>query len=144
MRLRPATRADAPALARILGNWVRETGWMPVLHSREEDLGFLAHLIETAEVTVAEDSAPLGFLAREGEDVRALYLSPEARGRRIGRALLDRAKEGCTRLSLWAFEANALAVAFYEREGFRVAGRTDGSGNEEWLPDLRLVWEARP
>ena len=144
MRLRRATPEDAPALARILGDWVRETGWMPVLHTREEDLGFLAHLIGTTEVTLAEDGTPSGFLALDGEDVRALYLAPEARGQGIGRALLDHAKASRGRLSLWAFEANPRAVAFYQREGFRVAERTDGSGNEEALPDLRMIWDATP
>ncbi len=121
---------------------MHETGWMPVLHTREEEAGFLRHLIAETEVTVAEDGEPLGFLAREGEAVRALYLDSGARGRGVGVALLDRAKAGRARLSLWAFEANPQAVAFYEREGFRVVERTDGSGNEEKLPDLRLAWEA--
>lgn len=141
MRRRAATPEDASALARILGDWVRETGWMPVLHTREEDEGFLSRLIAGTEVTVAEDGATLGFLARDGEEVRALYLAPEARGRGVGRALLDRAKAGRGRLWLWAFEANVRAVAFYLREGFRVVERTDGSGNAERLADLRLAWE---
>jgi GNAT superfamily N-acetyltransferase len=144
VRLRPAAPEDASALAGILGDWVRETGWMPVLHSREEDLGFLGHLIATTDVTLAEDGPPLGFLALDGEEVRALYLAPAARGRGIGRALLDRAKAARPRLSLWVFEANPRAVAFYGREGFRVAERTSGAGNEEGLPDLRMVWEAPP
>lgn len=144
MRLRPATPDDASALARILGDWVRETGWLPVLHTREEDLGFLTHLIATTDVIVAEDGPMLGFLALDGKDVRALYLAPDARGRGVGRALLGRAKAGRDRLSLWTFEANPRAVAFYRREGFRVVERTDGSGNEEGLPDLRMVWEAAP
>jgi GNAT superfamily N-acetyltransferase len=142
VRLRAAGPKDAGTLARILGDWVRETGWMPVLHSRDEDLGFLRHLMEVAEVTVAEDGGALGFLALEGDQVRALYLAPEARGRGVGRRLLDGAKAGRARLWLWAFEANGRAVAFYEREGFRVAERTDGARNEERLPDLRMVWEA--
>ena len=141
MRLRAATPEDAPTLARILGDWVRETGWIPVLHSREEDVGFLRHLIETVEVTLAEEAAPLGFLALDGEDVRALYLAPEARGRGIGRALLADAKARRSRLSLWVFEANSRAVAFYSREGFSVERRTDGD-NDEGLPDLLMTWEA--
>ena len=142
MRLRGAVPDDAPALARILGDWVRETGWMPVLHSREEDLGFVATLIEGIEVTVAGDGVPLGFLARDGEEVRAIYLAPEARGRGLGRALLDHAKGRSPRLGLWVFQANARAIAFYLREGFRVERRTDGLRNEEGLPDIRMVWEA--
>lgn len=144
VRLRAAAPEDAPPLARVLGDWVRETGWMPVLHSRDEDIGFLRHLIETTEVTVAEGGATLGFLALDSEEVRALHLAPDARGRGIGRALLGRAKAARGRLSLWTFQGNRRAIAFYEREGFRVAERTDGSGNEERLPDLRMVWEGGP
>jgi GNAT superfamily N-acetyltransferase len=138
--LRPAEPADAPALARTLGDWVREAGWMPVLHSREEDVGFLRHLIATTRVTVAEDGAPLGFLALDGEEVRALYLAPAARGLGWGRRLLDGAKAASPRLRLWTFQANAGARAFYAREGFREVGRTEGD-NEEGLPDLLLAWD---
>ncbi|TNC46789.1 GNAT family N-acetyltransferase [Rubellimicrobium rubrum] len=144
MRLRPATSEDAPALARILGDWVRETGWMPVLHTREEDLGFVRLMIEGMEVTVADEGSPLGFLALDGDQVPALQVAPEARGRGIGRALLDHAKSQNRHLALWVFEANARAVAFYEREGFEVARRTDGLHNEEGLPDLRMIWNAAP
>lgn len=138
---RAATAEDAQALALILGDWLRATGWMPVLHTREEDLGFLRHLIATTEVMVAEDGAPLGFLALDGGEVRALYLAPGARGRGIGRALLAVAKARRNRLALWVFEANPRAVAFYAREGFAVERRTEGD-NEEGLPDLLMTWEA--
>ena len=50
------------------------------------------------------------------------------------------AKAGRDRLELWTFQANTRAIAFYRREGFVEAARTDGSGNDEKLPDLRLVW----
>jgi GNAT superfamily N-acetyltransferase len=139
--LRPAGAADAPALARILGDWVREAGWMPVLHSREEDEGFLRHLIATTEVTVAEAGAPLGFLSLDGEEVRALYLAPAGRGQGWGRRLLDGAKARSPRLRLWTFEANMGARAFYAREGFQVVRGTPGD-NDERLPDLLLAWEA--
>lgn len=142
MSLRPAAPEDAPALARILGDWVRETGWMPVLHTREEDRGFVALLIEGTAVTVADlDGVPVGFLARDGAVVTALYLAPGARGQGLGRALLDAAKAAAPCLELWVFEANAGARRFYAREGFRAVARTDGA-NEEGLPDIRLRWEA--
>ncbi len=145
MTLRPAEPQDAPALARTLGDWVREVGWMPVLHTREEDEGFLRHLVATTRVTVAESgtpqAAPLGFLSLDGEEVRALCLAPAARGSGWGRRLLDGAKAASPRLRLWVFEANAGARAFYAREGFRELRRTAGD-NEEGLPDLLLAWKA--
>ncbi len=136
-----ATPADAVPLAGILGDWVRETGWMPVLHSREEDVGFLAGLVESHKVRVARSrSGPLGFLARKAGHIAALYLVPEARGRGIGKALLAEVKTAEPALELWAFLANEQAVAFYLRQGFVEVERTDGRGNDEGLPDLRLIW----
>lgn len=137
----PATPDDAPALARILGDWLREAGWMPVLHTREEDEGFLRHLIATRTVRVLRLPDPQGFLAREGGQIDALYLAPAARGQGWGRALLEEAKAAEPRLSLWTFAANAAARAFYAREGFAEVQATDGQDNEARLPDIRLEWQ---
>ncbi|MFN3144401.1 MAG: hypothetical protein ACE368_03630 [Paracoccaceae bacterium] len=49
-RIAPAVPRDAVRLARILGDWVRETPWMPALHDPVEDRAFLARLIREAEV----------------------------------------------------------------------------------------------
>jgi hypothetical protein len=61
VRLRPAVPTDAAPLALILGDWVRETGWMPVLHSREADGLSCAGLIGRVEVTVAEGKRSPGL-----------------------------------------------------------------------------------
>jgi GNAT superfamily N-acetyltransferase len=136
-----ATQADAAPLAKVLGDWIRETGWMPVLHSREEDVAFLSGLITTHRVRlVRQGGAPLGFLARRGGHIDAAYLAPIARGRGIGRALLDEVKATAPVIELWTFQANTRAIAFYMREGFVEVERTDGKGNDERLPDLRLIW----
>ncbi len=140
-----ATREDVGPMARILGDWARQTGWMPILHSREEDAGFLAGLLQTHTVRVAGDgSGVLGFLARDGGDIDALYLADTARDRGIGKALLQEVKAAEPEIALWTFQANVGAVAFYLREGFRVVEETNGSGNAERLPDLRLIWKKAP
>jgi ribosomal protein S18 acetylase RimI-like enzyme len=136
---------DAGALALVLGDWIRETGWMPVLHSREEDAAFVYGLIRTHVVRVVRDGGqPLGFLARRGGHVDALYLSPAARGAGLGRRLLDEVKGAEAVIDLWAFQANQRALAFYRREGFDEAERTDGRTTDERLPDVRLIWRRLP
>ena len=45
-------------------------------------------------------------------------------------------------LTLWTFQANDGARRFYAREGFREVEFTDGAGNAEKLPDVRLEWTA--
>ena len=136
--IRPATPADAPSLGKVLGDWVRETGWMPVLHTFDEDQGFLANLIEEAEVWC--DEAATGFIARRDETIPALYLAPAARGQGLGTALLSQAKQDRDHLTLWTFEANHPARRFYGRHGFTEAERTDGARNDERLPDIRMGW----
>lgn len=146
--LRPATEADAPALAAILSDWIDATPWMPRRHSRLEERGFVLRLIREMTVTVAMapgatggPARPRGFLARRDGFIHALYLAPQARRRGLGRRLLDAAKAEAPALELWVFQANAPARAFYRAQGFAEAESGDGSGNDEGLPDLRLVWQ---
>lgn len=144
IRLTDATPGDASALAAILREWIDATDWLPKIHTPDEDEGFLRHLIATRIVRVArEGGRPLGFLGRQGGEVDALYIASGQRGRGIGAALVDEAKaQG--HLGLWTFQANSRAIAFYRRLGFTELERTDGTGNEERLPDLRLDWRAAP
>ncbi len=139
-----ATPADAPAIAAILGAWNRDTAWMPKLHSPAEDLGFAQHLIASRTTRVLRGPDVMGFLARAGEEVEALYLAPEARGQGYGAHLLAEAKAACPRLTLYTFQANLPAQRFYARQGFTELARSDGAGNDERLPDLRLVWRKEP
>lgn len=134
--LRDATADDVPMMAGVIGDWCREMPWMPKLHSRAEDLSFVSGLLRTHTVRVAEG---LGFLARQGAVVDALYLSPEGRGRGLGRALLAEVKV-LSLVQLWTFQANTRARAFYLREGFCEVRFTDGSGNDEKLPDVWMEW----
>lgn len=138
-----ADMKDAPEIAQILADWVDETPWMPRIHSPEEDRGFGALMIENLAVIVARErqGRVVGFLAREEGNVHALYLPAEKRGQGIGKALLDRAKTEVPMIELWTFQANVGARAFYAREGFVEVESTDGTDNDEKLPDVRLVWK---
>ncbi len=137
----PARPEDAPAIAAILSGWTDETAWLPRVHSRAEDREHAAMLIRRGWVSVARKAGRVaGFMAREGEDIHALYVARPARGHGIGTALIDHAKARASRLGLWTFEANLRARAFYRRQGFREVARTGGAGNDEGLPDIRLEW----
>lgn len=136
--IRDAEPADLALLARILGGWIAATDWMPKLHSEAENLWFIGHLAERGVVRVAGLPA-LGFLARQGDEVDALYLAPEARRQGIGSALMAEAMAAQQMLTLWTFQANSAAQAFYGALGFVEVGRTDGD-NDEGLPDVRLEW----
>ena len=135
-----AKPGDAAVMAQILGGWIAQTPWMPKLHSPAQTVWFCGHLIETTQVSVIRMPDMRGFLARQGDEVPALYLAPSARGLGLGKALLDRAKQDRDRLELWTFQANTPAIRFYQREGFAESHQTTGDGNDEKLPDVRLIW----
>ncbi|MCA0939556.1 GNAT family N-acetyltransferase [Salipiger pacificus] len=143
-QLRPARPTDAGSLGAMITDAVAAHAWKPTLHSGAEDIAHAGTMIERGWVTVAETpgGALLGFLAREGAYVHALFVTPEAQGCGIGRTLLEDAQRTARRLELWTFLANNRAQRFYERAGFAVTRRGDGSANEEGLPDLFYVWEA--
>lgn len=136
--IRPAAPADTSAMAEILSDWIAATPWMPVLHTREETDAFCAGLVPRALVAEA-DGRVAGFLAREGEEVDALYVAGRMRRRGIGGALLRAAQAAAPSLTLWTFAANAPARRFYAAHGFREVGGTRGQ-NAEGLPDVRLEW----
>jgi GNAT superfamily N-acetyltransferase len=142
IRLRPATADDAEAIARLLRDTlVKALPFLPVLHTPEEDRAFVAgHVLKTGTVWLAETERVVGFIAfREGW-IDHLYVDVGHHGRGIGSALLAKAFAASAELQLWAFRKNRTALAFYARKGFRVVEETDGSGNEEKEPDVRLHW----
>jgi GNAT superfamily N-acetyltransferase len=118
---------------------------MPRVHTRQEDQMFGAFLIERTTVTVAVPidlpDVICGFTALQPPQIQAFYLAPQWRGQGVGTQLLDHLKSQSQPLQLWAFQANVGARRFYEREGFVEVERTDGAGNDEKLPDIRMVWE---
>ena len=139
--LDPARPTDARDVGLILSGWVDEMPWMPRIHTREQDLAHAAFLVGQGWVTVARPCGRVvGFLARDAGDIHALYITRAARGQGHGAALLNRAKAHAPTLSLWTFQANDGAQRFYLREGFHEVERTDGSGNDEGLPDIRYQW----
>ncbi len=136
-----AQARDAEACGRLMDYWIEETDWIPRLHSAEQAVDFLADLIGRGWVTlVRREGKAVGFLAREGAEIHALYLAPPVRGQGIGKMLLDHAKAQEKQLGLWTFQANIPAQRFYLREGFSEVRRSQGEGNDEGLPDIRYEW----
>lgn len=139
--LRRARASDAPALGAILSDWIDGTDWMPRIHTHDEDRGFLSYLIDSATVTVAIHAGrPVGFLARRGDEIPALYVASPGEG--TGTLLLQHAQASRPGgFRLWTFQLNTGARRFYARHGFRVLRETKGD-NDEGLPDVLLHWRA--
>jgi GNAT superfamily N-acetyltransferase len=149
-RLRRAGGDDGAAVAVVFGAARAPMRYLPVLHSAAEHLAFFSgSVLPTSVVTVAEVDGGEGppelvaFSAVKDGWLDHLYVIPSHQGRGIGGALLARAMgENPAGLTLWAFAENRRAIAFYERAGFVEVLRTDGSGNEERVPDVQMRWES--
>jgi GNAT superfamily N-acetyltransferase len=137
---------DAPALAALYtaARMAAVPQMPPAMHTAEEDVGFFSRRMTDEEVTawVAEaDGELLGFALCTPTFLDGLYVRPDLKGQGIGSLLLDVVEathpEG---YELWVFESNTGARRLYERRGLVEVERTDGSGNEEKAPDIRMAW----
>jgi len=144
LSLRAARAADGEAIAQILHRARETMAFIPQdLHTMDDTRGFVRDvLLACQEVIVAERAdAVIGFAALDGDMLTQLYVAPPFFGQGTGTRLLAeamaRAPEG---LKLWVFEPNVGAIRLYERHDFRTMKKTDGSGNEERVPDRLMAW----
>lgn len=150
LTIRRGTGTDARAAADL---WLRarraSSGAIPPAVHDDDDVRawFASHVVPTAELWVAEDSAGMlvGILVLDGAWVEQLSVEPTMTRRGVGARLLNVAKrERPEGLRLWTFVSNLGAQRFYERHGFVTTRRTDGRDNEERAPDILYVWDGEP
>ncbi|MER7812771.1 GNAT family N-acetyltransferase [Streptomyces sp900116325] len=150
--LRKAAAEDAEPLTRLfLASRALTMPYLPKVHSDADTLAWMTHVVlpgttvwvaETETGTATGDV--LGFASVDGTELEHLYLRPDVRRRGIGSLLLAKAREiSPEELTLYAFQRNTDARAFYERHGFTAVDFNDGSRNEEKEPDVRYRWTAR-
>ncbi len=139
-RLRLATTADAPGLARVfVAAW--RAGYVGIVEPSvldsldEEDIAdWLGTLTSSNGPTtwLAESAAgEIVAFSRHGEDpvdsrrghIYSLYVAPEATGRGLAKALIEHdlgllAERGLRTVTLWVFEENRAARNLYASFGF--------------------------
>jgi ribosomal protein S18 acetylase RimI-like enzyme len=118
--------------------------WLAIeqAHTAEEDLAFFTGtLCARCELWISlRGERIVGLMALESSHVHQLYVEPEDQGSGVGSALLAHAKSlRPGGLSLFTFQRNARARAFYEAHGFR-AVRFGVSPAPESEPDVRYEW----
>jgi GNAT superfamily N-acetyltransferase/chorismate mutase len=146
LEVRPATAEDLPAVAEVYLH-ARHAAYpaMPRgVHPDDEVRAWVRGWdLDRMETWLATrpDGEPLGYTVLEADWLHSLYVAPGAQGGGVGSTLLDLAKARRPGgFCLWVFESNTPARAFYARHGLVELERTDGAGNEEREPDLRMAW----
>lgn len=141
INIRPATRADVPLVLRFvreLAEFEREPDAVEATEDMLEDALFSDR--PAAEVLIGErDGAPVAFAlffhnfstwtGRRGLYLEDLYVTPEARGAGVGKAMLKHlariaVDRGCGRFEWSVLDWNAPAIAFYRSMG--------AVGMDEW------------
>jgi chorismate mutase/GNAT superfamily N-acetyltransferase len=134
---------DAAAVAEVHLAARRAAPMPPGVHSDDEVRQWLRGRLESGdEVWVAESADGVVGYARLTEGwLDDLYVVPDRARSGVGGALLDLVKHRhADGFCLWVFEMNHPARAFYRKHGLVELERTDGSGNEEGSPDVRMAW----
>lgn len=143
MTIDEALPADAEKIAMIHRS-ARQAAmpWLPVLHTPTEDLRYFKTIVlPSQKVLVArEGGRAAGFVSFDQGWLNHLYIAPDRWGLGLGTRLLDAAKSDSKYLQLWVFQKNARARQFYSTHGFCERELTDGGGNEEKVPDIRMDW----
>ena len=146
MSVRDATASDADALTVLfLASRRQAMPWLREVHSDDETRWWIGNIVlRDLHVRVAlRDDAIVGFAAIRPGWLDHLYVLPSAQRAGIGTVLLGEAKHvGGDPLRLWVFQRNVAARTFYRRHGFIDEELTDGAGNEEREPDVRMIWSA--
>jgi GNAT superfamily N-acetyltransferase len=138
--IRAATPADVATIlgfVRDLAAFEREPDAVEATEAMLADALFGEH--PAAEAVIAEDGVPLGFAiffhnfstwtGKRGLYLEDLYVTPAARGRGIGAALLRHLAQiavarGCARFEWSVLDWNDAAIRFYRSMG--------ATGQDEW------------
>lgn len=116
--------------AALVDVWERSVRATHTFLSEQEILAireFVPQALSGVEMLVValEGGVPLGFMGAEAGRLEMLFLEPEARGRGLGRLLLEEAIARYSVEELTVNEQNPQAVGFYEHLGFRTYKRTE-------------------
>ena len=139
--LREAVRGDVPTVLRFIRELAEYEKLLHEVMATEALLETaLFGEVARAQVVMAEwDGVAVGFalyfynfstfLGRPGIYVEDVYVTPECRGKGIGKALFGwlaakAVREGCGRLEWWVLDWNESAIRFYRSIG--------AVGMEEW------------
>ncbi|KII79811.1 GNAT family N-acetyltransferase [Vibrio renipiscarius] len=112
----------------------------------EEDIEFFKPIIieqafpaVTLRCVKSDNGAILGFVGVHESKIEMLFISNEARGKGVGKALLQYSIEQLGATKVDVNEQNPLAVGFYEHMGFMVSSRSPFDDMGKPFPILHMT-----
>jgi GNAT superfamily N-acetyltransferase len=140
--IRRATPADSPGTAEVFLAARKTMTYLPQLHADDETRAFIDRVIHDLETFVAErKGVVVGFATLKSDWLDHLYVHPSRFNTQTGTKLFNEVRfQRPDGFQFWVFQQNTGARRFYERHGCALAKLTNGSTNEEKLPDALYVW----
>jgi ribosomal protein S18 acetylase RimI-like enzyme len=138
MQIRQPAPGDYRRLAELHVLARYDMAYLPKLHSfASVETWMRETVLPRQRVWVADiDGEVVGYASLGDGFLSNLYVHPRHQRSGIGSALFAEVKKFASDgFKFWVFEANREAIRFYERHGARTIRMTDGSQNEERLPD---------
>jgi putative acetyltransferase len=112
---------------------------------KEEDIAYFKPLILNTYLDAVElrcirnnEKEIVGFLGVAEQNLEMLFIHPEYRGKRIGKALLDYAIDELNVTKVDVNEQNEQAVGFYKYCGFKTIGRSELDSSGKPYPILYM------
>lgn len=149
MKIIPAPERSPRLLDQLINVW-EESVRATHLFLTEEDIchikgqvGPALRTIETLIIAEHPNGEPVAFMGINKDSLEMLFLHPAARGKGLGRQLLELAIQDYGVMRLCVNEQNPAARGFYEHLGFAVCSRseTDDAGNP--FPLLHMILQKK-
>lgn len=101
---------------------------------------YVKSVLPNAEIYVyTENDEISGFLGLNGNYIEGIFVKSESQHNGIGSALLNKAKQNNTQLTLNVYEKNINVFNFYKKSGFTIAEeKTDTETNEK---EFKMMWK---
>ena len=131
MKLYEVQNRDTELLAELVAVWEASVRATHHFLSEEEILQIKEYVPQAlngvAHLIIAENDAgaPVAFMGTEGERLEMLFLSPEARGKGMGKQLIEYSIQHYGIREVTVNEQNPQAIGFYEHMGFETYKRTE-------------------
>jgi phosphinothricin acetyltransferase len=137
--VRPLEAGDWPEVARIYADGIATGNATFETEVPSWERWDAAHLAEHRFVAV-ESGSVIGWIALtaysdrccyEGVADLSVYVAPEARGRGVGRLLVECVVASSERGGIWTLAENAASLALHQRCGFRTVGTRERIGKRD-------------
>ncbi|MBC9934492.1 acetyltransferase [Chitinophaga qingshengii] len=141
MEIRRATITDYPEMVRIWESAVTATHDFLTQEDFDHIKGLLADAFFPQVDTyllLNEAGKPLAFLGVQADMLEMLFVDNDARGKGVGRNLVNYAIASLKIRKVDVNEQNSQAVGFYEKMGFSVISRSEKDGMGKPYPILHM------